>query len=633
MFTSTLRNLDFTREGEAPAEPWRRQLGRSLALPLFFAVPLLFGLFSVLNSSALAIEPTLPGFEAHAAFHEQVRWTRLESGVRVFVNARGELSKQPRRLVLFATPNGNSIEQTLGCQAGDGIDWHFQIQHIAAQIRALRAVDPDHEWILAVVQAPKLSWPMFRKENPAAASVIHNIVRTLQTDCEARDVVLCCHSGGGAFLWEYIASVKTIPAEVSRIIFLDANYSYSDEVGHGDRLLAWLKASTERKLIVIAYDDREIELNGKKVIDGDGGTWRASERMLKRIRLDTNLKESELGSFQHFSGLTDQIQFFLHRNPENKILHTALVGEMNGVLSSLTLGTPIERPWGTFGGPQEYSQWIQTQPFVERRSDQAFIPMTGIRKTLSSPARVPSSVSGSEFQKQMSGVPRIEREAAIVRELLAGNFPASSKELIPVQLRCIDKFGKSHSGIVFVMPDYLAIGHEFDSFRIPLSPNSAVQVADAFGASLITAKISDDIFAAATARLEPHPLTKDRDSMATFFEHHRIVESQLVGYPNKRLVAGIKKDVVFSNALRSKPHQVAIYGWHMLDGRPIQGLYAGHVDWYVDYSHGIRLMSNEVLVDDRLMELSDVLNDPELCSLLSNEGTLDPVEIRMAAQW
>ncbi len=25
-----------TREGEAPAEPWQRQLGRSLALPLFF---------------------------------------------------------------------------------------------------------------------------------------------------------------------------------------------------------------------------------------------------------------------------------------------------------------------------------------------------------------------------------------------------------------------------------------------------------------------------------------------------------------------------------------------------------------------------------------------------------------------
>ena len=34
MFTSTLSNQFITREGEAPAEPWRRQLGRSLALPM-----------------------------------------------------------------------------------------------------------------------------------------------------------------------------------------------------------------------------------------------------------------------------------------------------------------------------------------------------------------------------------------------------------------------------------------------------------------------------------------------------------------------------------------------------------------------------------------------------------------------
>ncbi len=31
----TLRNQFMTRESEAPAEPWRRQLGRSLALPFF----------------------------------------------------------------------------------------------------------------------------------------------------------------------------------------------------------------------------------------------------------------------------------------------------------------------------------------------------------------------------------------------------------------------------------------------------------------------------------------------------------------------------------------------------------------------------------------------------------------------
>ena len=34
--SATFPNQFIAREGEAPAEPWRRQLGRSLALPLFF---------------------------------------------------------------------------------------------------------------------------------------------------------------------------------------------------------------------------------------------------------------------------------------------------------------------------------------------------------------------------------------------------------------------------------------------------------------------------------------------------------------------------------------------------------------------------------------------------------------------
>ncbi len=36
IFSSTLPNQFIARAGEAPAEPKRRQLGRSLALPLFF---------------------------------------------------------------------------------------------------------------------------------------------------------------------------------------------------------------------------------------------------------------------------------------------------------------------------------------------------------------------------------------------------------------------------------------------------------------------------------------------------------------------------------------------------------------------------------------------------------------------
>lgn len=32
-----------------------------------------------------------------------------------------------------------------------------------------------------------------------------------------------------------------------------------------------------------------------------------------------------------------------------------------------------------------------------------------------------------------------------------------------------------------------------------------------------------------------------------------------------------------------KTNRVTIYGWHKLDGKPIQPLFTGHVDWYVDY--------------------------------------------------
>ena len=575
----------------------------------------------------------LPGFTVSEPFAEQVRWTRLKSGVRVFVNARATLTEKPRRLVLFATPNGNSIEQTLGCQAGEGIDWRFQIQHVAAQIRMLRDIDEEHELILAVVQAPKLSWPAFRKENTDAAAIIRETVQSLKAACRADDIVLSCHSGGGAFLWEYIATVDAIPPDISRIVFLDANYSYSDDAGHGDRLLTWLNGAADRRLICVAYDDREIELNGKKVVDPDGGTWRASERMLSRFRRDATLQEEELGPFLHVSGLDRRVQFFMHRNPENRILHTALVGEMNGVLHSLTLGTPLETSWGKFGGPPAYTRWIQRQPFIERRADQAFIPTDAMHRALRCPDRSPEAVTGSVFRDQIRSLPRAEREAAIVRELLSGNLPDRLRSLVAVQVQAHGIEGIQQSAVIYVTYDYLAIGSDDDSFRVPVSPNSAILVADAFGASLIPTKISDDIFAAATARVEPRPLTKDRELVDTFFEHHQIIERQLIGHQNRTLVTGIKKDVVFSNALTTKPHRVALYGWHLPGGSPIQNLYVGHVDWYVDYSHGVRLMLNEAVVDGQTMLVADVLRSPDLCGLLSNEGALNLTEIRKAAQW
>ena len=593
----------------------------------------LFVLLTFAATPTIVWAQSLPGFQKTGPFDEQTKWCRLDSGVRVFVNAPAMLTSRPRVLVVFATPNGNTIEQSLGCAAAKELDWRFDIQHVAAQIRLLREIDAEREFVLAVVQAPKLSWPTFRREQTGANTIIRDLVKTLAKDVSAERVVLTCHSGGGSFLFGDLNAVEALPPSLERIVFLDANYSYSDEERHGDKLLAWLNGNEVRRLVVVAYDDREITLNGKKVVGPDGGTFRASQRMLTRFRRDIELAERDAGPFRQSSGLNGQIQFFVHPNPENKILHTALVGEMNGLLHGLTLGTDLETKWGKFGGPRAYTKWVQPQPFADPSAVRATIPTDASDVRLAFPARPADAPTGTQFQRQIAELPRDQREAVVLRELISGNVPDFLRRLKPIRVEATDDAGAKHVATYFVMPDYLAVGTDDDFFRVPITPATATAIADKFDASLITAKVSDDVFAAAQVKLDPKPLTKDRDTVAAFWQHHQIIEEQLRGKPRGLLVAGIKKDVVLTNRLKEKPHKVAIYGWHYSDGRPIQTLYVGHVDWYVDYSHGVRLMSQQILVDGQSLKVSDVLRDSRLCPLLSGEGPMDAAEVVRAASW
>jgi hypothetical protein len=184
-----------------------------------------------------------------------------------------------------------------------------------------------------------------------------------------------------------------------------------------------------------------------------------------------------------------------------------------------------------------------------------------------------------------------------------------------------------------VTRDWLALGRDGDSFRYPLTPKSALAVADAAGCTLPTARLCDLVHAAAGVKLEPRPLTQDREALATFFQHHELVEQLLGDAARAALVSGAKKDIVWTARLAERSHKVAIYGWHHPDGRPIQPLYAGHSDRYVDYSHGLRLVTSRMIADGAVTSVATVLADPELCGLLSNEGPLDLAALRKAAQW
>lgn len=555
----------------------------------------------VLVASALPAAD-LSGFRRGPWFDEQVREQWVSEGVRVLANAAGDFDpKRPTRLIVYATPNGNTIEQTLGCGKVDGLDWHFDIQHVAAQVRTLRALTPRENIVLACTEADGLSWPAWKKrhtDGPARIRKVVEEVRGWLPDGKVR-IALTGHSGGGSFLFGYLDGGEKVPVEVERFVFLDANYSYSDTDGHGDKLLAWLKDDKERRLVVIAYDDREVTLDGKKVVGPDGGTFRATERMRKRFTKDGELSESSTDDFTHYTGLDGRLALHIHTNPKVKILHTALVGEMNGLLRGLTDDWP-KPTWGTFGGPRAYTKWIQPAPGIPKR-----------------PANAPG---GREFFAKLEKLSRAERETAVAEEIGRGNIPDFLRTFHQIKLTAKDTKGKERTAVLEVMPDYLAIGSDTDFVRVPMTPATASRIADVFGCALPTRKVVDEVYKAATVKLDPQPMTKDREAVATFLRHHEIIEGQREGKKLGELVVGVKKDVVVSNRLAEKADRVAIYGWHKLDGNPIQPLTIVHVNTYVDYSHGVRLLKRSVTVDGRVYDLRHLLASPDLSSLVSDEG-------------
>ncbi len=556
-----------------------------------------------------ASAPPLPGFQRSPYFGEQVREVRTPEGIRCVLNLPASPDPAKATLAIFyATPNGNTIEQTLGCTMAPGLDWHLDIQHIAAQTRLLRSLDRERNIALACVEADGRSWPSWRGKHADNAKLIRAFVESVVDGLPGRDksAAIAGHSGGGSFIFGFLNAYDKLPDYVTRIAFLDANYAFSDAERHGEKLLTWLSGDAARRLVVLAYDDREITLNGKKVLS-TGGTFRATERMLAFFEKHGAVSRADEGPVRHYTAAKGQAQLFVHRNPENKILHTVLVGEMNGLLHAMTLGTALEGRWGKFGTPRAYTRFVQPAPEP---------PETRI------PPRSADAPGGRTVMNRVAPLPREEREAAMLAELLRGNMPDFLRRFRTVRFEAACSDGKTHTAEVQVMPDYLAVGSEADFVRACINPHTAQAAADAFGCSLITARMSDAIYRQAELKLEPRPLTENREAVETFVQHSAVIDSQFAGKPAGTFVAGIKKDVVITNLLQERANRVAIYGWHKPDGTPIQPLTTVHVDWYVDYSHGVRLAKRAVKVDGRTADLWDVLKDPVLSALFSGEGPI-----------
>ena len=265
----------------------------------------------------------------------------------------------------------------------------------------------------------------------------------------------------------------------------------------------------------------------------------------------------------------------------------------------------------------------------QRKSVQAAAKGLGLTDSdavrLPLPPRPRGAMTGHEFLMETATVGAERREQMIEREILNGNVPTFLRGMKPVNFKGIDGHGAALVVIVWVMPDYLAIGDDDDFIRIPMNLYTATRVARQLGLGLPTPRIVKTIADQASRHLMPIPLTPGpaMSSNAYIALHNRMINDAIGAHHYGELMAGQKKDLVISVKSLTNPGRVVIYGWHQPNGKAIQQLSTVHDGTYADYSHGVRLVSRFITVNGRSMLLDAALADPNLAPLLSSEGRMD----------
>ncbi len=260
----------------------------------------------------------------------------------------------------------------------------------------------------------------------------------------------------------------------------------------------------------------------------------------------------------------------------------------------------------------------------------ALLALTAWTQVLDLPPRAPNAVSGSEFARRVATLDLGERDREVYAQVMAGNVPDFLRRLCPVPARSVVE-GRINSGTYYVTPDYLAVGSDDDYFLAPISPYTAQRIAEALHCTLPTPKMVNQIFFAAEVKLAPAPIPPSAamTTVPVFRQHNDLVRAQraeqLSAHPLGALVAGHKKDVVLTARLAANPGKVAIYGWHRTNGLPIQPLYLKHSAAWVDYSQCVRLVQQKMVANETARTVAEVLADPALAGLLSDEGPLAAV--------
>jgi hypothetical protein len=247
-------------------------------------------------------------------------------------------------------------------------------------------------------------------------------------------------------------------------------------------------------------------------------------------------------------------------------------------------------------------------------------------------AKVPSEkLTATQFIESVKNLKHSVREDLATKLFLEGQIPDRFRLLkeisivAPVSI-AIGKF-ETKTFKFFVSNDYLTLGTDADFLRFPLNPLNAQKVADEYNCTLPTEKLVTLIWNAGK-KINPRPwgppYNQEMLSLKRYVDHDKMINASIekLKYDFSDLLVGHKKDVVLSNRLVSRPKQVAIFGWHQSNGKPIQPVSLIHENTYSDYAHGVRLISNTCFIDNEVHHLHDLFKHDLYHKIVSSEGKL-----------
>ncbi len=284
---------------------------------------------------------------------------RIHTDIKVTVDQPIRFKANKETIITFyALPNGNTTEQTMGKRMNGADDWHFDIQHIKAQTSFIRYQLKNKNFVVIYLANDLKSWPAWKQSHLNYKELIPHIVDSLAglITGKKKSIYLNGHSGGGSFIFGYLAGIKLIPKSIKRISFLDSDYGYDSL--YYEKFLNWLSQTKGTALNIFAYNDSIALYNGKPIVSPTGGTWYRSHLFLTHLRNDYNFLKTTTDSLIIYKNEDKRIQFYFKKNLNRGIYHTQQV-ELNGFIHSILCGTKYDSKKYKYYGIRAYTAFIE----------------------------------------------------------------------------------------------------------------------------------------------------------------------------------------------------------------------------------------------------------------------------------